>query len=87
VTATRWPGEALGLPKLGALQEGAPADVLIFRQDPTTDLSALSTLEAVVAQGRLYQKSTLDAAFAQYRQRFDGWLYDFLVTATARILF
>ena len=86
VTATRWPGEALGLPKLGTLQDGAPADFLIFRQDPTQDLAALSTLEAVVAQGRLYPKATLDAAFTRYRERFESWLYDLLITATARLL-
>jgi hypothetical protein len=85
VTATRWPGESLGLPKLGTLQEGAPADFLLFREDPTRDLAALSTLEAVVAQGRLYPKSMLDEAFARHRQHFEGWLYDWLSMTLTRL--
>ena len=58
VAATRWAGETLGLPQLGTVQEGAPAAFLFFREDPTRDLAALATLEAVVAQGRLYPKAT-----------------------------
>lgn len=87
VAGTRWPGETLGVPKLGTLLDGAPADFLLFRGDPTRDLAALSTLEAVVAQGRLYPKSVLDAAFARYRDHFNGWLYDSLITTVARLIF
>jgi hypothetical protein len=67
VAATRWAGESLGKPKLGRLEEGAPADFLIFREDPSHDLAALSTLEAVVAQGRLYRKEVLDGAIQRHR--------------------
>ena len=87
VTGTRWPGEFLGLPKLGTLQAGAPADFLLLGEDPTQDLAALSTLEAVVTQGRLYPKPVLDEAYAQYEERFNGWLYDSFVTTAAKILF
>ncbi len=87
VTGTRWPGEFLGLPKLGTLQEGAPADFLLLREDPTQDLAALSTLEAVVAQGRLYPKPVLDEAYARYEEHFNGWLYDTFVTTAAKFLF
>ncbi len=67
---TRAAGESLGVPLLGTVQAGAPADLLIFRQDPTACLDALSTLEAVVAQGRLYPRSYLQKALAQHRLRF-----------------
>ena len=86
VAATRWPGETLGLAKLGTVQEGVPADFLLFREDPTHDLAALSTLEAVVAQGRLYPKAVLDAALARHREYFNGWLYDRLSMVFARWL-
>jgi cytosine/adenosine deaminase-related metal-dependent hydrolase len=86
VAATRWPGETLGMAKLGIVQEGAPADFLLFREDPTRDLAALSTLEAVVAQGRLYPKAVLDAALARHRAYFNGWLYDRLSMLYARWL-
>jgi len=84
VAATRWAGETLGMPKLGTVQEGAPADFLLFREDPTRDLAALSTLEAIVAQGRLYPKVVLDAALARHRDHFNGWLYDRLSMVYAR---
>ena len=86
VAATRWAGESLGEPKLGTLQDGAPADFLIFRQDPSHDLAALSTLEAVVARGRLYPKEVLDRALQQHRDYFEGWLYDQISMAMARML-
>ena len=87
ITGTRWPGEFLGLPKLGTLQAGAPADFLLLGEDPTQDLAALSTLEAVVTQGRLYPKPVLDEAYARYQEHFNGWLYDTVVTTAAKILF
>lgn len=76
VTATRTPGEFLLEPGLGVIEVGAPADVLIFRDDPTSDLEALETLEAVVAGGRLYPRAELDRAVVRYRDHFEGWIYD-----------
>lgn len=84
LAGTRWAGETLGLAKLGTVQEGAPADLLFFREDPTRDLAALATLEAVVAQGRLYPKTVLDTALARQQEHFNGWLYDRVSLAYAR---
>jgi cytosine/adenosine deaminase-related metal-dependent hydrolase len=86
VAATRWAGESLGEPKLGTLQEGAPADFLIFREDPSHDLAALSTLEAVVAQGRLYPKEVLGRAIQRHRDYTESWLYDHISMTIARIV-
>jgi len=82
---TRAAGESLGLPLLGTVQEGAPADLLVFAQDPTRDLSALSTLQAVVAQGRLYPKTYLDEALARHRERFERPFYDRRMAAVIRL--
>ncbi len=78
-------GESLGLPMLGTVQTGAPADLLIFDEDPTCDMAALSTLKGVVAQGRLYTKDFLDAALEQHRSRFEQPLYDTVSTAIVRL--
>ena len=86
VAATRWAGESLGEPKLGTLQDGAPADFLIFREDPSHNLAALSTLEAVLAQGRLYPKKVLDRAIQRHRDYFEAWLYDQISMAIARMI-
>ena len=81
--ATWQAGEALGEPYLGRIVPGAPADLLIFREDPTLDLDALDTLEAVVAGGRLYPVSELDEALARRRVHFEGALVDLLAMRAA----
>ncbi len=73
--ATRRAGEFLDEPRLGTLQPGASADLLILRDDPTRDLAALATLEAVVAQGRLYTRPWLDEALTREREHFASGAY------------
>ncbi len=82
--ATQVAGEDLGEPRLGRLEPGAPADLLILRTDPILDPSALETLEAVVADGRLYPKPALDEALERQRRHFEGLLYDRISMAIAR---
>jgi imidazolonepropionase-like amidohydrolase len=85
--ATRENGEFLGVAGLGRLAAGAPADLLVFRQDPTRDLKALSTLEAVVARGRLYERSALDAQLERYQSYARGFLFDRAsIAITRRVL-
>jgi imidazolonepropionase-like amidohydrolase len=75
-SATLVPGGFLA-PSLGAgIRVGAPADLAVFRRDPTADLDDLATLEAVVADGRLYPKAALDATLARSKAEFDGPLAD-----------
>jgi imidazolonepropionase-like amidohydrolase len=74
----------LGGPKLGTLAAGAPADLVVFREDPTQSLDALATLAAVVRDGRLYSREMLDAQLERYRAHFDGKLYDAIVTPMVR---
>lgn len=87
---TRTSGGFLGrrkLPSLGTISPGAPADLLVFREDPTRDLAALETLVAVVADGRLYTRQMLDDQLAVYRAYADGWLFDRIsVAVTQRLL-
>jgi hypothetical protein len=75
---------ALGVPGLGELRAGAPAELLIFREDPTQGLDALDSLAGVVRDGRLYPREALDAQLARYRAHFDAALYDALVTPLIR---
>ena len=86
VTATRSPGEFLPESDLGVIRPGAPADLLVFREDPTLDLAALSTLEAVVAQGRVYTSEDLDRAIGAHREHMTGWVYDGVSMTLARWL-
>jgi imidazolonepropionase-like amidohydrolase len=84
--ATWKAGKALGEPLLGSLQAGAPADLLVFREDPTRDLAALGTLEAVVVQGHLYAKQTIDAKLEAYQRHFEGAIVDPVSVLAARML-
>jgi imidazolonepropionase-like amidohydrolase len=84
--ATRYSGDSLGEPMLGTIQAGAPADFLIFAEDPTQDLSALSSLQAVIARGRLYTKEDLDEAYDRHRVHFEGYFYDNFTTAIFHII-
>ena len=74
----------LGVPGLGELRPGAPAELLILRADPTRDLAALDGIAGVVRDGRLYTREMLDAQLARYRARYDGALYDTVVTPMVR---
>ncbi len=76
IAATRTAGKALGQPTLGTIAVGAAADLLVFREDPTQNLSALQTLEAVVAAGRLYSRAELQEALGRWQRRFENPLYE-----------
>jgi imidazolonepropionase-like amidohydrolase len=60
--ATAEAGERLGVSGLGRLQAGAPADILLFRRDPTATLENFSSLEAVITAGKLYRVADLQRA-------------------------
>lgn len=84
--ASRRAGEQLRLEGLGVLRVGAPADFVLFRDDPTRDLRALATLEAVVADGRLYPRDALDESIRRQLEYFDGRVYSTLYRTLARLL-
>jgi hypothetical protein len=70
---------------LGRLEVGAPADFLIFRADPTQDLANLSTLVAVVADGRLYTKADLEQRLGRLRDHWSNPIVDGIVTELVRM--
>jgi imidazolonepropionase-like amidohydrolase len=76
IAATRGAAKALRQPHLGTVRLGAPADLLIFRDDPTRDLNALQTLEAVIAAGRLYPREVLEQGVARWQKHFADPVYD-----------
>jgi imidazolonepropionase-like amidohydrolase len=82
--STRSSARALGVAGLGELVPGAPAELAIFRDDPTHDLAALGTLAGVVRDGRLYTRADLDSQLARYRTHYESALYDALVTPLVR---
>lgn len=77
--STRISPRFLGVEGLGELRPGAPAELVVFREDPTKSLEALSSIAAVVRGGRLYTRAALDAQLASYRAHYDSPLFDALV--------
>jgi imidazolonepropionase-like amidohydrolase len=84
--STRRAPAFLGVPGLGSLREGAPAELALFREDPTRDLAALSSLVAVVRGGRLLPRAALDAQLARYREHYDSAFFRRIATPAARRL-
>ena len=70
--ATSDAGDRLGMRGLGRVETDAPADILLFRHDPTETLGNLSSLEAVVAAGRLYRIADLNRAFHSNQAYFNS---------------
>src|SRR5262249_28242865 len=52
--ATREAGDRLGVAGLGRIEAGAPADILLFRRDPTAALDHLASLEAIIVAGKTH---------------------------------
>lgn len=80
-----WRGaDGVGDPALGGLAPGAPADLLVFREDPTRDLDALDSLEAVAVRGRLYRRADLERSVEEWRAWYANPLVDFVARTVAR---
>ncbi|MFD9698650.1 DPP IV N-terminal domain-containing protein [Lentzea sp. NPDC059081] len=63
ITATRNPARWLGLP-LGAIKQGAPADIAFVRGNPLQDIKAAADVQQVMVGGRLH---AVDELLAPYR--------------------
>lgn len=83
--ATTLPGAALPQRGLGTVRVGAPADLLILRDDPTRDLGALEAREAVIADGRVYRDDDLQEMLARFDRHFLGTFYSVVMGTVARI--
>ncbi len=85
--ATWRAGQKLGVPRLGLIDAGAPADFLIFREDPTKSLDALETLEYVIADGRIYSAAILSDQLERYKVRFNSWNYRLIMRPLISVLY
>jgi imidazolonepropionase-like amidohydrolase len=83
--STRRSALFLGQPRLGTLAEGSPADFVIYEQDPTESLSALTTIHGVVRDGRLYERKVLDRQLRVYQRWFQSPLYSLVTNAIFHI--
>jgi hypothetical protein len=73
-----------GRPDFGRVRAGAHAFLIAYREDPTKDLVARSTIEAVIIDGKLYRRADLNLALAAWGRHFDDPLFDAISTRVAR---
>jgi len=59
-TATSNPGRFLHRPEIGRVAPGALADLVILAANPAVDIHNTTTIKAVVADGRFYDRPALD---------------------------
>lgn len=86
-TASWRAGAVVREPLLGQIVDGAPADLLIFRDDPSRSLDALDSLVAVVSRGKLYRREDLLAQLQRYQAHFSNLIFDQVsMLATRRVL-
>ena len=64
---------------------GAPGDLIFLREDPSRGLASLRSIEAVLAAGRLYRRSDLDAMLAAADAHFHGAFYTVVMDALASV--
>lgn len=72
-TATTSPGRFWPDTTYGQIAIGLPADIVLYRRDPSLALPNLSSRYAVISDGRIYFSIDLDAWVMRYRRHFASW--------------
>ncbi|MGQ8365358.1 amidohydrolase family protein [Glaciecola sp. 1036] len=69
-TATENPATIMGI-KSGKIKQGYQADLVLLTANPLQDIRNTRNIEAVISNGRLYERSTLDAMLDAVKQAND----------------
>ena len=83
--ATAVNGRHIAPGQIGQIVPGARADILLLKEDPTKDLTALRRWRIEIADGRRYDRATVDRWVEGYRRHFHGWLYTHAMDALMAI--
>jgi len=81
--ATTVNGRHLAPGEIGVIAPGAHADILLVGEDPTERLSVLREWRIVFADGRRYDRETLDEWVEDYRRYFHSWFQRHVMGAVA----
>jgi hypothetical protein len=71
--------------QIGVIASGARADILLLPSDPTRDLRALRGWRFLIADGRLYDRTTVDGWLERYRTHFHGAVYNTVMNCVAAL--
>jgi hypothetical protein len=83
--ATTVDGRHVAPGQVGILAPGARADILLLPSDPTKNLAALRAWTFEIADGRFYDRKTVDGWVELYRQHFHGFFYAHVMGAVIRL--
>ena len=75
IAATQINGKHVDNGKVGRINVGAYADLIIFRNDPRQNLSRVRDWSFLITNGRLYTRADIDEAVARYNRHFNGVIY------------
>ncbi|HEX8449630.1 MAG TPA: amidohydrolase family protein, partial [Allosphingosinicella sp.] len=65
-SATSVPARYLGRARLnGGISAGKEADLVLLRADPLSDVRNIGSIEAVISDGRLFDRAALDSLLAE----------------------
>jgi Amidohydrolase family len=85
--ATVEAGKRLKLANLGTIIEKAPADFLIFKENPLEQTDALSFLRATTCAGKLFLREKLEKVVLCYQKFHRGKIFETIsILATKRVL-
>lgn len=83
--ATTVNGRHLAPGEIGLIAPGARADILLVTGDPTERLSSLRDWRIVFADGRRYDRETLDGWLDDYQQHFHSWFQRYVMGPVAGV--
>jgi hypothetical protein len=83
--ATTVNGRHLAPGEIGLIAPGARADILLVTVDPTERLSSLRDWQIVFADGRRYDRETLDGWLDDYQQHFHSWFQRYVMGVVAGV--
>ena len=69
-TATVTPAAFLGLKNKGSVEIGKDADLILLDKDPLTDIRNTTSINAVVKNGKYFDRAKLDAMLASAKAAF-----------------
>jgi hypothetical protein len=74
--ATKVNGKYVGRGEIGVLAQGKRADILLLREDPVDDLTALDGWKILFVAGRRYDRHQIDSWLQQYSEHFKSLIYN-----------
>ncbi|HEY1630936.1 MAG TPA: hypothetical protein VGF56_06445 [Rhizomicrobium sp.] len=83
--ATAVNGKHIAPGLIGVIAPGARADILLLPSDPTRDLRVLRQWRFEIADGRFYDRATVDNWVERYRRHFHGVIYSTVMNAVTGV--